>query len=140
MPGKSIVSQRIQLQRCGVLDGHSRRCSSLAFQVIRSAADWSAGIKYHEESIHNAYVSVIENSKHYIYIEVSGDEGKQEGPDALGMAGSHREGSSSSGGLVLLFLCVYMHVMECVKLESTQKAHHMDINTESALNFLGCFH
>uniref|UniRef100_A0A669R1J6 Phospholipase n=1 Tax=Phasianus colchicus TaxID=9054 RepID=A0A669R1J6_PHACC len=38
-------------------------------QVIRSAADWSAGIKYHEESIHTAYVSVIENSKHYIYIE-----------------------------------------------------------------------
>ncbi|XP_054242339.1 phospholipase D1 isoform X6 [Indicator indicator] len=38
-------------------------------QVIRSAADWSAGIKHHEESIHNAYVSVIENSKHYIYIE-----------------------------------------------------------------------
>ncbi|XP_025916490.1 phospholipase D1 isoform X2 [Apteryx rowi] len=38
-------------------------------QVIRSAADWSAGIKYHEESIHNAYVSVINNSKHYIYIE-----------------------------------------------------------------------
>ncbi|XP_062438235.1 phospholipase D1 isoform X2 [Rhea pennata] len=38
-------------------------------QVIRSAADWSAGIKYHEESIHNAYVSVIKNSKHYIYIE-----------------------------------------------------------------------
>uniref|UniRef100_A0A8B9D413 Phospholipase n=1 Tax=Anser cygnoides TaxID=8845 RepID=A0A8B9D413_ANSCY len=38
-------------------------------QVIRSAADWSAGIKYHEESIHNAYISVIENSKHYIYIE-----------------------------------------------------------------------
>ncbi|KAL8188021.1 UNVERIFIED_CONTAM: Phospholipase D, partial [Gekko kuhli] len=31
--------------------------------------DWSAGIKYHEESIHKAYVSVIENSKHYIYIE-----------------------------------------------------------------------
>ncbi|KAF2975734.1 hypothetical protein EK904_014048 [Melospiza melodia maxima] len=38
-------------------------------QVIRSAADWSAGIKYHEESIHKAYISVIENSKHYIYIE-----------------------------------------------------------------------
>lgn len=38
-------------------------------QVLRSAADWSAGIKYHEESIHNAYVSVIKNSKHYIYIE-----------------------------------------------------------------------
>ncbi|XP_074261538.1 phospholipase D1 isoform X2 [Saimiri boliviensis] len=38
-------------------------------QLLRSAADWSAGIKYHEESIHAAYVHVIENSKHYIYIE-----------------------------------------------------------------------
>ncbi|XP_074184022.1 phospholipase D1 isoform X7 [Rhinolophus sinicus] len=38
-------------------------------QLLRSAADWSAGIKYHEASIHNAYVNVIENSKHYIYIE-----------------------------------------------------------------------
>uniref|UniRef100_A0A8C5FCK2 phospholipase D n=1 Tax=Gadus morhua TaxID=8049 RepID=A0A8C5FCK2_GADMO len=39
------------------------------FYVLRSAADWSAGIKYHEESIHNAYVQVIIKSKHYIYIE-----------------------------------------------------------------------
>lgn len=39
-------------------------------QVLRSAADWSAGIKYHEESIHNAYIQVIAKSKHYIYIEV----------------------------------------------------------------------
>ncbi|KAM9189913.1 phospholipase D1 isoform 4-T6 [Dugong dugon] len=38
-------------------------------QLLRSSADWSAGIKYHEESIHTAYVNVIENSKHYIYIE-----------------------------------------------------------------------
>uniref|UniRef100_A0A665WIE1 Phospholipase n=1 Tax=Echeneis naucrates TaxID=173247 RepID=A0A665WIE1_ECHNA len=38
-------------------------------QVLRSAADWSAGIKYHEESIHNAYIQVIAKSKHYIYIE-----------------------------------------------------------------------
>uniref|UniRef100_A0A3Q3ABY4 Phospholipase n=1 Tax=Kryptolebias marmoratus TaxID=37003 RepID=A0A3Q3ABY4_KRYMA len=37
--------------------------------VLRSAADWSAGIKYHEESIHNAYIQVIAKSKHYIYIE-----------------------------------------------------------------------
>uniref|UniRef100_A0A672KUI8 Phospholipase n=1 Tax=Sinocyclocheilus grahami TaxID=75366 RepID=A0A672KUI8_SINGR len=27
------------------------------------------GIKYHEESIHTAYVNAIENSEHYIYIE-----------------------------------------------------------------------
>lgn len=64
--------------------------------MIRSAADWSAGIKYHEESIHNAYISVIENSKHYIYIEVSANEEKQEGPDALGMACSRREGNATS--------------------------------------------
>lgn len=38
-------------------------------QLLRSAADWSAGIKYYEESIHTAYVNVIENSKHFIYIE-----------------------------------------------------------------------
>lgn len=38
--------------------------------MLRSASDWSAGIKYHEESIHTAYVNAIENSKHYIYIEV----------------------------------------------------------------------
>nr|XP_033814665.1 phospholipase D1 isoform X3 [Geotrypetes seraphini] len=42
---------------------------SAKVQVLRSAADWSAGIKHHEESIHSAYVHVIENSKHYIYIE-----------------------------------------------------------------------
>ncbi|CAI5775883.1 phospholipase D1 [Podarcis lilfordi] len=42
-------------------------CASV--QVLRSATDWSAGIKYHEESIHSAYVNVIENSKHYVYIE-----------------------------------------------------------------------
>ncbi|XP_076868310.1 phospholipase D1 isoform X2 [Brachyhypopomus gauderio] len=44
-------------------------CVSTRVQVLRSASDWAAGIKHHEESIHNAYVRVIENSKHYIYIE-----------------------------------------------------------------------
>ncbi|CAB1340970.1 unnamed protein product [Coregonus sp. 'balchen'] len=38
-------------------------------KILRSASDWSAGIKYHEESIHNAYVHAIKNSQHYIYIE-----------------------------------------------------------------------
>uniref|UniRef100_A0A671T313 Phospholipase n=1 Tax=Sinocyclocheilus anshuiensis TaxID=1608454 RepID=A0A671T313_9TELE len=38
-------------------------------QVLRSAADWSAGIKHHEESIHNAYIQVIAKSKYFIYIE-----------------------------------------------------------------------
>ncbi|XP_062841509.1 phospholipase D1 [Trichomycterus rosablanca] len=44
-------------------------CVPTKVQVLRSAADWSAGIKRHEESIHNAYVHVIGNSQHYIYIE-----------------------------------------------------------------------
>uniref|UniRef100_A0A8C4ESG7 Phospholipase n=1 Tax=Dicentrarchus labrax TaxID=13489 RepID=A0A8C4ESG7_DICLA len=44
-------------------------CIPAKVQILRSASDWSAGIKYHEESIHNAYVHVIENSQHFIYIE-----------------------------------------------------------------------
>ncbi|KAM6971184.1 phospholipase D1 isoform 1-T2 [Tautogolabrus adspersus] len=44
-------------------------CIPAKVQILRSACDWSAGIKYHEESIHNAYVHTIENSKHFIYIE-----------------------------------------------------------------------
>ncbi|TRY82551.1 hypothetical protein DNTS_005859 [Danionella cerebrum] len=43
--------------------------NDLKYQVLRSVADWSAGIKYHEESIHNAYIQVIAKSKHFIYIE-----------------------------------------------------------------------
>ncbi|XP_060919956.1 phospholipase D1 [Labrus mixtus] len=44
-------------------------CTPAKVQILRSACDWSAGIKYHEESIHNAYVHVIEKSEHFIYIE-----------------------------------------------------------------------
>uniref|UniRef100_A0A3B3XC42 Phospholipase n=2 Tax=Poecilia mexicana TaxID=48701 RepID=A0A3B3XC42_9TELE len=44
-------------------------CTTAKVQILRSASDWSAGIKYHEESIHNAYVHAIENSQHFIYIE-----------------------------------------------------------------------
>uniref|UniRef100_A0A8C2IBU4 Phospholipase n=1 Tax=Cyprinus carpio TaxID=7962 RepID=A0A8C2IBU4_CYPCA len=44
-------------------------CTLTNVQLLRSASDWSAGIKYHEESIHTAYINAIENSKHYIYIE-----------------------------------------------------------------------
>lgn len=55
------VTHRIMLRVCVCL---------CVYKVLRSAADWSAGIKYHEESIHNAYIQVIIKSKHYIYIEV----------------------------------------------------------------------
>ncbi|XP_031439630.1 phospholipase D1 isoform X2 [Clupea harengus] len=53
----------------GEIRYHVPNCTKVKAQVLRSACDWSAGIKYHEESIHNAYVHAIQNSKHYIYIE-----------------------------------------------------------------------
>ncbi|KAI1885071.1 hypothetical protein AGOR_G00216410 [Albula goreensis] len=38
-------------------------------QVLRSVCQWSIGSKVHEESIHLAYISAIQNSKHFIYVE-----------------------------------------------------------------------
>ncbi|CAO0797085.1 unnamed protein product [Mucor circinelloides] len=37
-------------------------------QVLRSSAEWSSGIKL-EHSIQNAYIDVINNAQHYVYIE-----------------------------------------------------------------------
>ena len=38
-------------------------------QVLRSASKWSVGVKKKENSILQAYYKLIENSKHYLYIE-----------------------------------------------------------------------
>ncbi|XP_061349147.1 phospholipase D zeta 1-like [Gastrolobium bilobum] len=38
-------------------------------QVIRSVSQWSAGTSQTEESIHNAYCSLIEKAEYFIYIE-----------------------------------------------------------------------
>ena len=38
-------------------------------QVLRSASEWSAGLRKTENSILQGYYQLIENSKHYIYIE-----------------------------------------------------------------------
>ncbi|KAJ8752473.1 hypothetical protein K2173_004761 [Erythroxylum novogranatense] len=38
-------------------------------QVIRSVSQWSAGVNQPEESIHNAYCSLIEKAEHFVYIE-----------------------------------------------------------------------
>ncbi|CAA0821421.1 Phospholipase D p1 [Striga hermonthica] len=50
-------------------------------QIIRSVSQWSAGTSQIEESIHNAYCSLIDRADHYVYIEnqffisgLSGDE------------------------------------------------------------------
>lgn len=39
-------------------------------QIIRSVGQWSAGTSQTEESIHNAYISLIEKADYFIYIEV----------------------------------------------------------------------
>ncbi|XP_078158717.1 phospholipase D zeta 1-like [Carex rostrata] len=38
-------------------------------QIVRSVGHWSAGTSQTEESIHNAYISLIEKSEHFVYIE-----------------------------------------------------------------------
>ncbi|CAD8151474.1 unnamed protein product [Paramecium pentaurelia] len=38
-------------------------------QLTRSSGTWSTGIKQTEKSIQNAYLSLIQDAKHYIYIE-----------------------------------------------------------------------
>ena len=38
-------------------------------QVLRSASEWSAGLRATEKSILNGYYELISNAKHYIYIE-----------------------------------------------------------------------
>ncbi|XP_033740718.1 phospholipase D1-like [Pecten maximus] len=44
-------------------------CEEVKTQILRSACAWSCGIRTTENSIHEAYVSCIQNAKHYIYIE-----------------------------------------------------------------------
>ncbi len=43
--------------------------TSANVQVLRSVGEWSLGLKTTENSILEAYYQLIENSKHYIYIE-----------------------------------------------------------------------
>ena len=47
-----------------------RRGYECTVQCVRSASTWSTGLKYDEHSIENAYIEMIRNAEHYIYIEV----------------------------------------------------------------------
>lgn len=42
---------------------------SCEVQMVRSAGNWSLGLQEHEESIHTAYLKLIEASDHFVYIE-----------------------------------------------------------------------
>ncbi|KAI1157537.1 phospholipase D/nuclease [Nemania serpens] len=41
---------------------------SVHAQIVRSSSDWSSGI-LRDHSIQNAYIEVIQNARHYVYIE-----------------------------------------------------------------------
>lgn len=42
---------------------------SCEVQILRSAGNWSLGLKEHEQSIQDAYLKLIELSEHFVYIE-----------------------------------------------------------------------
>ncbi|SCU92789.1 LAMI_0E12046g1_1 [Lachancea mirantina] len=43
--------------------------STCEVQVLRSAGNWSLGLKQTEKSIQNAYLKLIETSQHFVYLE-----------------------------------------------------------------------
>ena len=49
------------------LHGHSQE-AGIPAQIVRSCTKWSHGIPT-EHSVANAYISIIENSRHFVYIE-----------------------------------------------------------------------
>lgn len=49
------------------LHGHSQD-AGISCQIVRSCTKWSHGIPT-EHSVANAYISIIENSRHFVYIE-----------------------------------------------------------------------
>lgn len=74
-------------------------------QILRSAGNWSLGLQQHEESIHQAYLKLIEESEHFVYIEnqffvtscfIDGTEIKNRVGDALvdRIIRAHKEGTA----------------------------------------------
>ena len=49
------------------LHGHSQE-AGISCQIVRSCTKWSHGVPT-EHSVANAYISIIENSRHFVYIE-----------------------------------------------------------------------
>jgi phosphatidylserine/phosphatidylglycerophosphate/cardiolipin synthase-like enzyme len=49
-------------------DNHLEGTGNCKMQMIRSSAEWSSGVQK-EQSIYNAYITAIQESKHFIYIE-----------------------------------------------------------------------
>lgn len=53
---------QVELERLGLT-------GTCEYQVLRSSGDWSLGLRHHEQSIQNAYLKLIEESEHFVYIE-----------------------------------------------------------------------
>ena len=51
------------------MSGVTVGCFNNATQVLRSVEEWSAGVPL-EHSIMNAWVKAIEDSEHFVFIEV----------------------------------------------------------------------
>ncbi|XP_038048919.1 phospholipase D1-like [Patiria miniata] len=52
-----------------VKEEHKTNSEPCKCQLLRSASKWSVGIKHTEDSIQKAYIKMIGEAKHYIYIE-----------------------------------------------------------------------
>ena len=51
--------------------GEDRKLIEVDAQCVRSGSFWSCGTRTVEHSIQNAYLDLIKNSQHFIYIEVT---------------------------------------------------------------------
>ena len=54
--------------------GDERKLIEVDAQCLRSGSFWSCGTRTVEHSIQNAYLHLIENAEHFIYIEVKRDQ------------------------------------------------------------------
>ena len=52
-----------------IVNKKARKDGSCKCQMLRSSSLWSMGLKSYEDSIHIAYLGLITNAQHFIYIE-----------------------------------------------------------------------
>ena len=64
------IDQEYEIANTEIYSGYFQPgCFMSEVQVLRSSSEWSAGLRTTENSILQGYYELIENSKHYIYIE-----------------------------------------------------------------------
>ena len=64
------IDQEYEIANTEMYSGYFQPgCIMSEVQVLRSSSEWSAGLRNTENSILQGYYELIENSKHYIYIE-----------------------------------------------------------------------